>query len=89
MLGLPANAVTYLSTHGALDAGHINFFANVVNRLDEESDRNAVVHVAKRVYHLYGDVLRSVPIMAREHGRNVASATALAHASSTPLRTNA
>lgn len=60
-LALPDEAFVYLRSHGDLDQGHIRFYQSLVDSLDHEEDRNAVLHVAKRVYMLYGDVLRAVP----------------------------
>jgi pyrroloquinoline quinone (PQQ) biosynthesis protein C len=60
-LGLPAIAFTYLRSHGSLDQQHIGTYAEIVNRLDDPRDRNAVVHCANVFYKLYADVLASVP----------------------------
>jgi hypothetical protein len=38
----------------------VRFFENTVNRLAAE-DREHVVHVARRVYRLYGDIFRGLP----------------------------
>lgn len=59
-LGLPRNAFSYLRSHGDLDIEHIGFFEQLMNRLDDEDDRRAVVHAAKRFYKLYGDVFRTL-----------------------------
>jgi len=59
-LGLPATATRYLRSHGEIDRSHLQFFADLVNRLDAE-DQQAVVHVATMVYRLYRDVFRSLP----------------------------
>ncbi len=59
-LALPPNALRYLSSHGSLDQGHVRFFAETVNALPAE-DRDHVVHVARRVYGLYGDIFRGLP----------------------------
>lgn len=59
-LGLPHAAFSYLSSHGALDLDHIQFFAGLVNRLDDEGDRQAVLHTARVVYRLYGDMFRAL-----------------------------
>ena len=59
-LGLPAKAFVYLTSHGSVDVGHIEFFAGIVNRLDNEVDRAAVVHAARRFFRLYGDIFRSL-----------------------------
>jgi pyrroloquinoline quinone (PQQ) biosynthesis protein C len=60
-LGLPDAAFTYLRSHGELDVGHIGFFEKLMNRLELEEDRAAVVHVARVMYRLYGDMFRSLP----------------------------
>lgn len=58
-LGLPDDAVRYLTSHGSLDIGHLAFFEGLVNRLDEE-DLAAVIDTAKMVYRLYGAMFRGV-----------------------------
>jgi len=59
-LGLPAKAFSYLTSHGSLDLEHIEFFKKLMNRLDDEDDKAAVVHTARVVYRLYGDIFRSL-----------------------------
>jgi pyrroloquinoline quinone (PQQ) biosynthesis protein C len=59
-LGLPHTAFSYLSSHGALDLDHIQLFAGLVNRLDNEGDRQSVLHTARVVYRLYGDMFRAL-----------------------------
>ena len=59
-LELPPAAFTYLSSHGALDQEHVRFFEQTVNGL-EAGDQEHVVHVARRVYRLYGDIFRGLP----------------------------
>jgi pyrroloquinoline quinone (PQQ) biosynthesis protein C len=61
-LGLPSHAFSYLMSHGALDQAHMQFFEKLMNRIDEQSDRNAIVHAAKIFYRLYGDIFRELPI---------------------------
>ena len=60
-LGLPQEAFSYLSSHGSLDLGHVEFFRNLVNRLERDEDREAVIHCARMIYRLYGDMFRSLP----------------------------
>ncbi|MDX1375577.1 MAG: iron-containing redox enzyme family protein [Burkholderiales bacterium] len=60
-LGLPPEAFTYLSSHGALDQAHVRFFAGLMDRLEAQQDQDAVTHVATMVYRLYGDVFRALP----------------------------
>ena len=62
-LALPRNAFSYLRSHGDLDIQHVDFYEQLMNRLDDEDDRRAVIHAAKRFYKLYGDVFRTL----REH----------------------
>ena len=59
---LPDAAFRYLKSHGALDQQHIEFYRGVVDRLEHDADRAAVVHCANMFYRLYGDVFRSLPL---------------------------
>ena len=61
-LGLPPAAFSYLNSHGSLALEHIRFFEGLMNRLDADEDREAVVHTARVVYRLYGDMFRSLPL---------------------------
>ena len=61
-LDLPASAFSYLSSHGALDIEHMGHFENLVNKLDNPLDRQAVEDSAKVFFRLYGDVFRSIPV---------------------------
>jgi pyrroloquinoline quinone (PQQ) biosynthesis protein C len=60
-LGLPQEAFSYLSSHGSLDLGHVAFFRDLMNRLDQPADQEAVIHCARMIYRLYGDIFRSLP----------------------------
>ncbi|MFQ7901244.1 MULTISPECIES: TenA family transcriptional regulator [Pseudomonadaceae] len=66
-LGLPAKAFSYLTSHGSLDLEHIEFFKRLMNRLDDEDDKAAVVHTARVVYRLYGDIFRSLTTTESGH----------------------
>ena len=61
-LGLPNEAFTYLTSHGSLDISHMDFYRGLVNRLEDEQDRQAVIHCARRFYKLYGDIFRALPL---------------------------
>lgn len=61
-LGLPPSAFRYLTSHGSLDVEHLEFFKGLIDRLDDAGDRDAVVHTARVVYRLYGDMFRSLPL---------------------------
>ena len=60
-LGLPPAAFSYLTSHGSLDLEHVAFFEGLMNRLDDTADRHAVLHCARMMYRLYGDIFRSLP----------------------------
>ncbi|HVY99198.1 MAG TPA: iron-containing redox enzyme family protein [Dongiaceae bacterium] len=59
-LGLPDRAFTYLTSHGALDIGHTENFARLMNRLNDADDRADVIRAAKTFFRLYGDIFRSI-----------------------------
>lgn len=59
-LQLGKHAFTYLSSHGALDVGHTDFYANLVNHISDEQDRQQLISCAKVFYKLYGDIFREL-----------------------------
>ncbi len=59
-LGLPEQAFTYLNSHGLLDLEHVAFFRDLVNRLDRDEDKACLMHCAKAVFRLYGDIFRTL-----------------------------
>lgn len=59
-LGLPPQAFSYLSSHGSLDLEHVKLFEGLMNQLDDPQDQAAVVHTARVVYRLYGDMFRGL-----------------------------
>lgn len=61
-LGLPPEAFTYLTSHGALDQDHLAFFAALVNRLEDEADREAIVVMAREMFGLFGAVFASIEL---------------------------
>lgn len=60
-LSLPPTCFRYLTSHGALDIGHMQFFQRLMDRLDDPADQAAVIHVAKRMFVLFSNVFRSIP----------------------------
>ena len=67
-LQLPAQAFSYLTSHGSLDISHVAFFEKLMNRLEDADDQAAVIHTARVVYRLYGDLFRSLPLAGeRQH----------------------
>ncbi len=59
-LGLPKQAFTYLSSHGALDVGHTAFYESLVNKVEDPRDIAQLIHSAKMFYKLYGDIFRDL-----------------------------
>lgn len=64
VLGLPPQAMTYLRSHGELDQEHIHHLAGILNRLDNPTDRDAVLNGARTFFWLYGNVFRSLEVEA-------------------------
>jgi len=65
-LKLPTEAFSYLNSHGSLDIGHVDFYAKLMNRLDCDEDKQAVIHCAGMMYKLYGDIFRTLPLIKLE-----------------------
>lgn len=59
-LALPKNAFSYLTSHGALDQDHIKFYEGLMNRIDDPSDQQVILHAARRFYILYGNIFREI-----------------------------
>ncbi len=65
-LGLPDKAFTYLRSHGALDVGHVEFFKGLMDRIEDPRDQADIVHCARVMYRLYGDIFRALPLQLLE-----------------------
>ena len=59
-LALPNNAMTYLRSHGTLDQEHIHHLAGILDRLEPQEDRDAVVDCARSIFWLYGSMFREL-----------------------------
>ena len=59
-LDLPNKAFSYLLSHGDLDIGHVDFFKGLMNRIEDDADKAAILHSARVMYRLYGDIFREV-----------------------------
>jgi hypothetical protein len=42
----------------------VRLFSTLMDTLDDEADRLAVIHVARVMYRLYGDLFRALPACA-------------------------
>ncbi len=61
-LHLPNNAFSYLTSHGALDIEHMGFFEGLMNKIEDEQTQQDIIHCARMMYRLYGDIFRSLPM---------------------------
>jgi len=59
-LGLPAEAFSYLLSHGDIDQTHVQFLENLLEQLGPE-ERKVVAHCARRFFWLYAEIFRSLP----------------------------
>jgi len=64
-LCLPTSAFTYLRSHGELDQDHVQDLADILGRLDDPGDRQAVIRCARGIYWLYGLMFRGLEAGAR------------------------
>jgi len=63
-LGLPDRAFTYLRSHGTLDQEHVAHFGDLMDRVHDDADQQAILHATRAFFRLYGDVFRSLPLPA-------------------------
>lgn len=61
-LGLPATAFSYLTSHGTLDREHLHFFADLMNRIDDPADQQAIIEMARDTYQLFGAMFAAIPL---------------------------
>lgn len=61
-LGLDAKAMTYLTSHGALDVGHTDFYEELMNKIEDANDQAMIIHSAKVFYKLYADIFRELAL---------------------------
>ena len=60
-LNLKDNAFSYLYSHGSLDIKHMEFFKELINKIDDPADQAAILEVAKNTFRLFAGVIRSIP----------------------------
>lgn len=60
-LDLKRTSFTYLLSHGTLDLSHMEFFKGLMNQLEQEEDKQAVIHMARRMFVLFAEMFRSIP----------------------------
>jgi pyrroloquinoline quinone (PQQ) biosynthesis protein C len=66
-LDLPASAFSYLKSHGVIDLSHIAFLRDLINSIDDGSDRAAIVHMARGMFRLYAGVFSTIPHRTLAH----------------------
>lgn len=59
-LDLPANAFSYLRSHGALDQEHVRFYEGLMDRIVDPAEQRLITHAATMFYRLYGDIFRAI-----------------------------
>lgn len=59
-LQLPNRALTYLRSHGQLDKQHVHDLFGILDRLEEQEDRDAVEQCARVMFRLYGNMFREL-----------------------------
>ena len=61
-LNLKADCFRYLTSHGSLDIEHMNFFSKLMARIEYPEDKDAIIHMAQRMFILFANVFRSIPL---------------------------
>jgi len=59
-LSLPKKAFSYLYSHGSLDQEHVEFFKNLMNKIEAPAEQRQIIDSAKVFYTLYGNIFRSL-----------------------------
>ncbi|MDD4928059.1 MAG: iron-containing redox enzyme family protein [Gallionella sp.] len=59
-LGLGKDAFSYLTSHGSLDVGHVDFYESLINQVTDPDDQACLIHCARMFYKLYGDIFRDL-----------------------------
>tara|TARA_R110001606_G_scaffold137570_1_gene275586 strand:+ start:27849 stop:28520 length:672 start_codon:yes stop_codon:yes gene_type:complete len=65
-LNLPANAFSYLRSHGSLDQEHIVFFENLMNKITDKNEQDQIIHSAKMFFKLYANIFRELDSTAAQ-----------------------
>ena len=60
-LNLGPECFSYLSSHGSLDQEHLVFFQQLMDKVTDPADQNAIVEVAEVIFGLFAEMFRSIP----------------------------
>lgn len=71
-LNLPKSCFSYLTSHGSLDIQHMEFFRNLMNRVTDSRDQQAIITMAACVFRLFADLFRAIPHTRQTEVRHVA-----------------
>ena len=69
-LNLGPECFTYLTSHGDLDISHLGFFEGLVNQISDTADQDSIIHVAKMVFKLFGEMFASIPLTSNQTANN-------------------
>lgn len=61
-LNLSEKCFSYLLSHGSLDLEHIELFKGLMDKMEDKRDQQAIIHVARRVFILFTEVFRNIPM---------------------------
>ncbi len=61
-LKLNKNCFSYLFSHGSIDLKHMKFFENLVNKITDKNDQQAIIDMAKMMFGLFDSMLASIQI---------------------------
>ena len=60
-LKLKNNCFSYLLSHGSLDLKHMDFFEKLMSQISDEKDQEDIIHMAKTMFYLFGNIFKSIP----------------------------
>ena len=61
-LGLGPECFTYLTSHGAVDLEHMDFFRTLMGQVSDHADQKAVIDMARAMFVLFANLFRSIPL---------------------------
>ncbi|MGL4735594.1 MAG: TenA family transcriptional regulator [Enterovibrio sp.] len=61
-MGLKPEQMSYLISHGNLDIEHMKFFEKLMDKVSDPLDQAAIIHAARVVFKLYGDMLHGLKL---------------------------
>jgi len=60
-LGIPATkGFSYLTSHGAVDLEHVQFFERLVNQIDDKCQQEIIIDTARITYQLWGNMFSNL-----------------------------